>query len=208
MSTIHGRLRKGRETLEKDQAQFAEALDMSQSAYSKRETGFTKVTFEQLQKLEMKFGLSTVWVLTGDGHQLIPKVGETQEPVVVYFDWSINSFRARFQQAIKEYQEQNGIKSQKIVSERLHIGETFLSKVMNDSKDVSVEMLINAHRYGNFNLNYIAGAVGGVFIGDNNYSDKKRIAELEERVDELKQLVALLKGQKNIEFEEGKKERA
>ena len=67
MSTIHSRLKLGRELLKKGQAEFYQCLGISQGAYSKRENGSTAITILELEKLELKFGLSKVWVLTGKG---------------------------------------------------------------------------------------------------------------------------------------------
>jgi len=67
MSTIHGRLKQGREALKKDQRVFADKLGLSQPAYSNRESGVKVVTYKELEILEAEYRLSSLWVLKERG---------------------------------------------------------------------------------------------------------------------------------------------
>lgn len=204
MSTIHSRLKLGRELLKKSQADFFHVLGLSQGAYSKRESGITAITIKELELLEENFGLSKVWVLTGDGPELIGSTKSQRSSELLSF--TTTGLRARFQECIRDYQERKKI-NRKQIAEELHIGETYLSKLMNSEKEVTVQVLIDVQRYGNFNLNYIAGAVGGFYVGENNYSEQKRIQDLEQQVQNLQQLVSL-QSEKLGNNIEAKKERA
>lgn len=177
---MHGRLREARIKLKKEQVDFYTVLELSQTAYSNREAGKTPITIKELEILEKEFRISKVWILTGDGYMLLSKPGEVNEPMETVFDFSENGLRSRFQEAIRDYMEKHSIKEQRDVAAKANMNETQLSKVMNDSKFVSMNMLINAHRFLNFNLNYMSGGIGGYYLGEGSASDKKRIAELEE----------------------------
>lgn len=68
--TIGGRLRQLRSSREMTQQQFADALGMKQTTYSKYETEVAQPTGATIQLIVQTFGVSEAWLRSGVGPML------------------------------------------------------------------------------------------------------------------------------------------
>lgn len=188
LKTIAYRLKHLLSILGKTQYEFAEALEVKQPSVNKWCQGGT-IAPANLNKIEEVYNVRQEWLLFGTGeifHHAKNNIAE--EPLVVYKSdkYTEASVTERFGKAVAMYCAQQNIK-QKELCRLWNINETQLSSILNGNKPLSISILQSALRYGNINLNYVMGNVGGMFTTS---STEKGIGN-----EDIKELIELVKDQ-------------
>lgn len=196
--TTGGRLQLVRESLEMNQQEMALLLGVGQGTISAMELRDTPIKKKYLDMLEREHKVSPAYVQSGVGEMFLAGA-VVSEPKVSYgriVDFNEHGMRARFQAQVNDYMRKFRVNQKEVASE-FQINETYLSKVMNDMKHISLAMLLKAHRYGKFNLNFTASGEGGYYMGEGNVELMKQIKELQQLVHVLNENARLKSGEKN-----------
>lgn len=181
LKTVSQRLKELRIYLDVDQRGLADKLGLKQPSVNAWEKG-GNLRQSSLDLFKEKLGVNPQWLLFGTGEMFLPGYGEVNEPKVAYLKidkWNESSVTERLSKVVGDYMVRFGMK-QKQVSEEWQIGESHLSEVLNGYKPISTNMLTSALRYGNVNLNYVLGGIGGFYNGleSSNSTDVKELIEL------------------------------
>lgn len=180
----------------KNQKQLADVLGVKQASVSLWESG-GNLRMNNLNLFEEKLGVSKAFLLCASDEMFLPGRGVVNEPRVKYARdiWSEEERNQRFIKAVKTYMEKNDLKLGDL-SEKWKLNYTHIGNVLNGFKSVSIGILVNAMRYGNININHVLGGVGGFYISEADMSADNR------------ELLELLREEKNIRDKSLKKERA
>lgn len=180
LTTVAQRVKEVRARLEfKDQVDLANALKVEQVSVSNWERGKT-IGNSSLEKFETKLCVRKEWLLFGSGDMFIPGT-VVKEPAVAYGKpnvWSEDAIRERFSKVLKDYGNRKQMQ-QKQICDEWDLNDSHVSSFIHGRKSISTSMLIAAIRYGNVNLNYIMGGVGGFY----NSLERSGSSEMKELID-------------------------
>lgn len=165
-----------------EQADLAAVLKVKQASVSNWENGKT-IGNKNLDKFEEKLKVRKEWLLFGTGNMLMAGA-IVSEPSVGYSGdaWSENAICERFGKVMNDYKLRFGMK-QKQVCDEWSLNETHVSGVINGQKPITTTIIQAALRYGNVNVNYIMGGVGG-FYNSIEMSENHQIKQLLEMMRE------------------------
>lgn len=201
LKTPNQRLQHIRVAEGKDQTAMAGIMLIKQSAYSRKEKGERKITASEAKLIEDNLGYRAMWLLFGDGDMCVPgkDISMLQEPDVAYNKIPENEVEfasMHFRKQITQYKKLNRITERECAT-TLHLNAQLLNNVMHGHKSISLNMLLNSFRYGNFNLHYTAGGKGEMFnskeqnhdvLGTVIETNAETIKGLRNRITELEEL--------------------
>lgn len=172
----------------KTQKEIAKAMDYTQATISNiLNSGDELFMTNKLRTALKNLGINEMWVLYGIGDMLLPTAKLVEEPQAVYYTdmYSKQAITERYGKVVNDYRTRYRLTQVK-VCERWHLDTGQLSSIINGSRDVSTTVLQNSLRFGNVNLNYVMGAVGGYYI---NESESTVINEIKQMLDDIKNKV-------------------
>lgn len=185
LKTTSSRLKQLLVLLGKNQYEFAAALQVKQPSVNKWCQGGV-ISLANLQKIQDVFNVRQEWLLFGTGEMFSHNhSNRVEEPMIIYQSdkYTEAAIAERFSKAISAYCAQQNI-NQKELCKLWNINETQLSSILNGNKSISVSILQSALRFGNINLNYVMGNVGGIFTSTGNSAGSDDVKELIELVKE------------------------
>lgn len=174
MQSIGNQVQKIRKKRKVSQAKAAKVIEVSQGAYSNRETGSVPFSAEELQALAK---LYDVPVEAFYGKEL-PENTKVMEDDVKYerVDMSPSAISNRFTVVLRRYMADRKISTIREISEKMHVKEQTLSAVTSGHQNISFAILSNAVKHCGFNSNYTLVGTGDYFIRPE--AMKGMIAEL------------------------------
>ena len=191
LKTLAARIKKIREVFNLDQHGLGAAIGVKQGSVSVWESG-GNVSAKSVEAFKVKFKIDPAWLQYGSGEMFLP--GE-KAPVVneEVFDYSLPyspaSISKRFDKAITDYLHKHGLK-QRELCDKWQLQESHLSGVRNGYKPITTTMITAALQYGKFNLNFLIGGIGAMYVGEEGKANTDLmgiIKSQQETIDRLSQ---------------------
>lgn len=172
LKTPHIRLQRVKIELKKSQSDMALVMGIKQPAYSLKEKGERKITSDEAARIEDELGVRAEWLLYGKGEMYVlerqnerSELREPDQPMVIDEGsaYGLHAQRARFIEQVERYCMEHHT-NYKDTATALHVSPNYLYNVKNGYKEVPLSMLVNACRYGKFNLNFTITGKGDLFL--------------------------------------------
>lgn len=166
---VKGRVYELRKLNKYTQDQMGDILNISKTAYGKKENGRSEFSLSAINAISEHFGATLEWLLRGTGAKPVAILREVEHTYSSGTYYTEKMASNRFSDILVRFKLDKGIDTNRQASELLHINETHLSNVINGRKSITLAMLTNALRYGQFNINYVLAGVGGYYTeGEKN----------------------------------------